>query len=391
MDFTMTEEQKSFRDTVYKFAANELRGITREAEHKGEFCWEAWKKMGAFGMMALPFPEEYGGHDAGIMTTVLGMEALAHGGCDAGTCLAWGAHTILCGVPIWLVGTEEQKKKYLPKIATGEWVGGFGLTEPEAGSDAAGVKTTAVKKGDKYILNGSKMFITNGPIGKMFIVIAVTNKDAGHFGISAFIVDSDCPGFSVGKELDKMGNRSSTTSELIFEDCEVPAENLLGQEGFGFINVGKSTLEWERSCLLAAGVGGMARTLDVTIQYAKERKQFGKPIAKFQAVQHMLADMKVRIEAARLALYRVGWKKELDQPAMLEASLAKLFISENGLRSADEAVQIHGGYGYMREYEVEAGYRDAKLGTIGAGTSEVQRMIISKMLLNTRKKKGGAK
>ena len=389
MDFTITDEQQAFMDSVYKFAKNELHELTREAEAEGEFCWEAWKKMAEYGMMALPFPEEYGGHDAGIMTTVLAMEALAYGGCDAGTCLAWGAHTILCGVPIWLVGTEEQKKKFLPKIASGEWIGGFGLTEPNAGSDAAGTQTTAVKKGDKYILNGTKMFITNGPIGNQFVCVAVTNKEMGHFGISAFIVEKDFPGFKVGKELNKMGNRSSTTSELIFEDCEVPAENLLGQEGFGFITVGKSTLEWERSCLLAAGVGGMARTLDITVQYAKERHQFKRPIAKFQAVQHMLADMKMRLEAARLALYRVGWLKEQDISAMIEAAMAKLFISESGLKSADEAIQIHGGYGYMKEYEVESAYRDGKLGTIGAGTSEVQRMIISKSLINTKKKKGG--
>lgn len=389
MDFNITEEQKAFTDAVYKFAKNELYELTKQAERKGEFSFEAWKKMGDYGIMALPFPEQYGGHDAGVMTTLLAMEALAHGGCDAGTCLAWGAHTILCGVPIWQVGNEEQKKKYLPGIASGELIGGFGLTEPEAGSDAAGLKTTAVKKGDKYIVNGSKMFITNGPIGGVFVVTAITNKDAGHFGISAFIIERGFPGFSTGEDLDKLGNRSSTTCELIFEDCEVPAENLLGQEGFGFITVGKTTLEWERSCLLAAGVGGIEFGLDKTVQYAKERKQFGKPIARFQAVQNMLSEMKVSVDAAKMALYRVGWLKEQNLPAMLEASIAKLFISEVGLRASDLAVQVHGGYGYMKEYDVERGYRDSKLGTIGAGTSEVQRMIISKMLLNTKKKKGG--
>jgi len=318
------------------------------------------------------------------------MEALARGGAAGGLTLSWGAHTILCGVPIWLIGTDAQKKKYLPKIISAEWTGGFGLTEPNAGSDAASVKTFAVKKGDKWILNGTKMFITNGPIGNLFVVIAVTDRNAGHFGISAFLVESTFPGFSVGKELDKMGNRTSTTSELIFEDCEVPAENMLGPEGMGFITVGKTILEWERSCLLAAGLGGMEHTLDESIKYAKERVQFGRPIAQFQAIQAKLADMKLAVEGSRMALYRVAWMKDNGIPAMLEACLTKLYMSEVGLKVADDGVQIHGGYGYMREYPVERHYRDCKLGTIGAGTSEVQRSVISKIVLNPKKtKKGG--
>jgi len=391
MEFTLTEEQIAFKKAVYKFAENELAPYTEEFELKGEFCWETWKKMAEFGIMALPFPEKYGGQNAGVLTTLLAMEAIAEAGTSMGTTLSWGAHTILCGVPIWQIGTEEQKKKYLTKIASAEWTGGFGLTEPNAGSDAAGVQTTAVRKGDKYILNGTKMFITNGPIGDVFVVIAVTDKDAGHFGISAFIVESSFPGFSVGKKLNKMGNLTSPTSELIFEDCEVPAENLLGQEGFGFITVGKTILEWERSCLLAAGLGGMVNNLKNTVQYAKERRQFGRPIAEFQAMQHKLAEMMIWVESSRMALYRVATLKDSGQPAMLEASIAKLFMSEVGLKLADHAVQVHGGYGYMREYAAERHYRDAKLGTIGAGTSEVQRMIISKMLLDIKKKKGGEK
>ncbi|MFH1538684.1 MAG: acyl-CoA dehydrogenase family protein [bacterium] len=389
MDFSLTEEQIAFRKSVFQFSRNEIYPMMEEYELKGEFPWPAWKKMAEFGMMALPFPEEYGGADADVLTTLIGMEGLGHGGATAGLCLAWGASTILCGVPIWLCGTEEQKKKYLPKMSTGEWIGGFGLTEPNAGSDAAGVQTTAVKKGDKYILNGTKMFITNGPIGQMFIVIAVTNKDAGPMGITAFIVDKNLPGFSIGKELNKLGNRTSTTSELIFEDCEVPAENLLGPEGGGFMTVGKTILEWERSCLLAAGLGGLQAGLEICIEYAKERKQFGRPIAKFQAVQNMLVEMKVGIEASKLLIYKVAWLKDNNIPAMMEASIAKLFISEVGIKNADLGVQIHGGYGYMKEYPVERGYRDAKLGTIGGGTSEIQRNIISRLTLNL--KKGGKK
>jgi len=236
-------------------------------------------------------------------------------------------------------------------------------------------------------MNGSKMFITNGPIGHHFVVMAVTDKDAGHFGMSAFIVEADFPGFSVSKELDKMGNRASVTSELIFEDCEIPEENLLGQPGMGFIGVGKTILEWERSCLIAAGVGHLQYTLNDCLQYSKERKQFGKPIAHFQAIKHKLADMRVTVSATKLLLYRVAWMKDNNLPAMLEASMNKLMCSELGMRVCEEAVQIHGGYGYMKEYACERGFRDAKLGTIGAGTSEVQRMIIAKMLLNL--KKGG--
>ncbi len=389
MDFQLTEEQIAFRKSVEKFARKEIEPLTTEAERNSEFSFEAWKKMADFGMMGLPFPEQYGGSEAGVLTTCLGMEALGRAGVDAGTTMAWGASQILCGIPIWLLGTDEQKEKYLPKMITGEWIGCMGLTEPGAGSDAASMKTTAVKKGDKYIMNGSKMFITNAPIAHHCVVMAVTDKEAGHFGISAFIVETDFPGFSTGKDLDKMGNRASVTSELIFEDCEIPEENLLGQLGFGFIGVGKTILEWERSCLIAAGVGGMQYAVEICTKYALERHQFGKPIAHFQAIKHKIADMKVWSQAARLLLYRVAWMKDNDQPAMVEACMNKLMCSELGMRLCEEAVQIHGGYGYMKEYPVERGFRDAKLGTIGAGTSEVQRMIISKAIMNL--KRGGKK
>jgi len=391
MDFSFTDEQVAFREAAKKFARNELMPITEEYEEKAEFPWPAWKMMADYGMMGLPFPEEYGGAGADILTTLLGMEAMGVGGVSSGLTLAWGAHTVLCGVPIWLVGSEEQKEKYLPGIASGEKIGGFGLTEPGAGSDAAGVQTTAVKKGDKYILNGTKMFITNGPIGSQFVVIAVTDKAKKHLGISAFIVEKDFPGFSVGKELVKMGNLTSTTSELIFEDCEVPEENLLGHEGVGFLEVGKTILEWERSCLLAAGVGGMEAAIELCSDYARDRQQFGRPIAEFQAVQSKLAEMRMYHAAAKQIMYKVAWMKMNNLPAMLEASIAKLFISEMGLRFADHAVQIHGGYGYMREYPVERGYRDAKLGTLGGGTSEVQRNIISHLIINLKKAKKAKK
>ncbi len=376
MDFTIPEEYIHFRDSVYKFSKDRIAPRAEELDLKGEFGWQNWRDMVEMGLLGLPFPEEYGGSNASPLATCLAMEAMAHAGSDSGTTLSWGAHTILCGVPIWLLGTEEQKEKYLTKIASGEWVGGFALTESEAGSDAASLKTTAVKRGDRWGLNGSKMFITNGPIGDVFVVFASTEKKLGNKGISAFIVEKEFPGFSAGKELKKMGNCTSPTSELVFDHCEVPEENLLGPLNHGFLAVGKETLEWERSCMIAPIVGGMEFLLEQCIEYAKNRKQFGQPIANFQAIQHKLADMKVAVEASRLLVYRVAWMKERGQSAMLEASMTKLFVTEQMLKVANDAVQIFGGYGYIHEYPVERAYRDAKLGTLGAGTSEVQKMII---------------
>lgn len=381
MDFTIPEEYIHFRNSVYQFAKDRIAPRAEELDLKGEFGWQNWRDMAQMGLLGLPFPEEYGGSNASPLATCLAMEAMAHAGVDSGTTLSWGAHTILCGVPIWLLGTTEQKQKYLPKLASGEWIGGFGLTEPDAGSDAASLKTTAVKHGDRWVLNGSKMFITNGPIGHVFVVFASTDKSQGNKGISAFIVEKDFPGFSVGKELKKMGNRTSPTSELVFDSCEVPEGNLLGPLGRGFLAVGKETLEWERSCMIAPIVGGMEFLLEQCVEYAKNRRQFGQPIASFQAIQHKLADMKVALEASRLLVYRVAWMKERGQSAMLEASIAKLFVTEQMLKVANDAVQIFGGYGYIHEYPVERAYRDAKLGTLGAGTSEVQKMVIISELL----------
>ncbi len=384
MDFSITDEQKAFKKSVFEFARNEIgdQQAIIDADEKDQFRFDAWKKMADFGLLGLPFPEEYSGQGTDIVTTVMAMEAFSHGAGDAGTALSWGAHTILCGVPIWLLGTEAQKKKYLPKMCSGEMIGGFALTEPGAGSDAASVKTRAEKKGNKYILNGTKMFITNGPQGHVFAVIASTDPKAKHFGVSSFIVEKDFPGFKVSKKLNKMGNRTSPTAELVFDNCEVPAENLLGTEGMGFVESAKTILEWERACLLASGLGSMEAGLEACLKYSKERHQFGRPIASFQAIQHKLANMKVAIEGCRWLVYRVAWMKQNSIPAMMEASVAKLFLSECAMRMAEEAVQIHGGYGYIKEYPVERGFRDAKLATIGGGTSEIQRLIISRMLLN---------
>ncbi len=336
--------------------------------------------MGAFGLLGITYPETFGGSGADVVTACLAGEAVAQGGAEGGLCLAWGAHTYLCGDTIWRHGTEERKKKYVPKLASGEWVGAMGLTEPGAGSDAASIRTTAIRKGDYYYLNGTKMFITNGPIADVMVIIAVTDKEKKAAGISAFIVEKNYAGFSVGRELKKMGVRASTTGELVFEDCPVPAENLLRREGEGFL-IALGTVEWDRSTLLAPSLGGLEYALEACVAYAKERRQFDRPIASFQAIQHKLADMKVIIEAMRLLIYRVAWLKDQGKGINpVEAAVAKLYVGELGMKAAHDAVQIHGGYGFMHEYPVERLYRDTRLGSIGGGTSEIMRLIIARSI-----------
>jgi butyryl-CoA dehydrogenase len=388
LDFNIPQEYMDFKEVILRFSKEQLAPRAQELDAKSEFSWQNWQDMAAMGLLGLPFPEQYGGSDASPLATCIAMEALSAGGVDSGTSLGWGAHTILCGVPIWLLGTEHQKEKYLPKISSGEWIGAFALTEPGSGSDAAAMKTTAEKKGNSWILNGSKMFITNAPIANIFIVFAATNKEARNRGISAFIVERDFAGFSVGKDLVKMGNRTSVTAELSFDNCEVPEENLLGPQDLGFLAVGKETLEWERSCMIAPVVGGMQFMLDICTAYARERKQFNQPIAAFQAIQHKLADMKVAVEGARLLVYRVAWLKQQGKSAMMEAAIAKLWATEASIKVSYDAVQIFGGYGYIQDYAVERFYRDTRVSTIGAGTSEVQKMVIANELIKSYLKHG---
>jgi acyl-CoA dehydrogenase len=355
---------------------------SQEADAGNLFLQDSWDAMGEMGLLGLPFPEEYGGAAASAVTTCLAGEALGRAGVDSGTTLSWGAHTILCGVPIWKMGTEEQKRRYLPKIASGEWIGGFCLTEPGSGSDAASMTTKAELHGDQWILNGSKTWITNGPNGRQFIVTAVTDPDAEpkSLGISTFIVDADSPGFRVGRKLDKMGCRTSPTSELFFEDCRIPKDALLGPVNMGFILVAKLILGWERTCLLAPALGGLWHGLEVASRYALQRKQFGRPIAKFQAIQEKLANMRVDYEVAWGLLYRVADLLDRDAPVLTEAATVKTFLGEASVRHAGEVVQIHGAYGFSKEYLVERAYRDAKLATIGAGTSEIQRGLIARAI-----------
>ncbi|HLG69865.1 MAG TPA: acyl-CoA dehydrogenase family protein, partial [Chloroflexota bacterium] len=350
----------------------------------GEWYAEGWRKMGQLGLLGLQFPEEYGGSGASVLTTAAAFQAFTAGGADAGIALSWVAHSVLAGTPIWHFGTDAQKRKYLTKIATGEWTAGYGLTEPGAGSDAASLQTTAVKKGDCYVLNGSKMFITNAPVGDVFVVFATEDRSLGSRGISAFIVERGFPGFSSGRELDKMGNRTSPTGELIFQDCEVPAENLLGESHKGFA-IAKAALEWERFLMMAHSVGTMQAVLRDCLRYAKQRSQFGKPIFEQPAIQAKLANMQLNAAAGELFVRRVAWLKDQSNalgPTPLESSACKIFCSNAVMQSALQGVQLMGGYGYMRENAVERAMRDAKLAEIGGGTTEIQRQVVGRQMLH---------
>ncbi len=382
MDFRHSEEQLAFYKSVKDFAAQVVEPGAHDRDVEGRFDRAVWDQVGSFGLLGLPIPEEYGGSGADIITTCLGLEALAEGGLDSGLGLSVGAHITIGTVPIWLHGTEEQKRKYLPRLCSGEAIGAMAITEPEAGSDAAGIKCRATRDGDSWVINGQKIFITNGSIAETVIVIAVSDTDAGAGqGITAFIVETDNPGFTVGRDLDKMGTRSSPLSLLHFDDCRVGADAVLGAEGAALWQVAFECFDWERTVMMASTIGAMTASLDGAVAYAKERHAFGKPIARQQAIQHKIADMKAQLDAARLVLYRAAWLKQEGLPHQAEASVAKYFVAEAAVKNALEATQIFGGYGYIKEYPVERAIRDAKLASIGGGTSEIQKMIIARELL----------
>lgn len=382
MDFRLTDEQLMFRDTIYRYARNEIAPLCEEADWKAEFSRDVWEKFKAMGLLGLPYPEEYGGQGADYITCTLAGEALAHGGVDQGHLLAQGAHTYLCGCTVLMNGTEDQKQKYLPKLASGDWIGCMGLTEPNAGSDAGSLQTTAVKKGDRWILNGSKTFITNAPVADLCVVYATVDRSKKHKGITGFIVEKDFPGYSTGKPFHKLGVRASATSEVFLEDCEVPEENLLGEVGKGFL-MALQTVEWDRSALLGPYVGGLLFSMEEAARYANERIQFGQTIGSFQAIRHKIADMKIIVEACRLAVYRVAALKDAGYPLnQMQAAIAKTFLGDWGMRVASDAVQVFGGYGYMHEYPVERMIRDQKLAQIGGGTSEIQRTVLSRMFFS---------
>ncbi|HQP30576.1 MAG TPA: acyl-CoA dehydrogenase family protein [Deltaproteobacteria bacterium] len=381
MDFRLTDEQRMFRESVYRFAKEEIAPLCEEADLNGEFSFEVWKKFSEMGLLGLPFAEELGGSGADIVSCCLAGEALGHAGVDGGHMLALGAHTYLCAATLNHFATPEQKKKYIPKLASGEWIGCMGLTEPGAGSDAASMRTTALKKGDKYILNGSKTFITNAPIAQVMVVYASLDKSKKHEGITAFIVEKDYPGFSTGTPFHKMGCKCSTTSEVFFEDCEVPLENCLGGEFKGW-QMALSSVEWDRCTLLAPFLGTAMYSMEICSKYANDRVQFNKSIREFQAIQHRIANMRLFIEASKLAIYRVASSKDNGQLLNpLLAAVNKMYVGDMGCNMATDAVMVHGGYGFMHEYPVERNYRDARLGTIGGGTSDIMRMIVSRIMM----------
>jgi butyryl-CoA dehydrogenase len=377
MDFSYSKTEQLFLQMVRSFAENEVKPLAAEVDEQERFPIETVQKMGKLGMMGIPVPKEYGGAGGTVQMYIMAVEELSRVCATTGVVLS--AHTSLCMAPILEHGTEEQKQKYLPKLASGEWIGAFGLTEPNAGTDAAMQQTMAVDAGDHWVLNGSKIFITNASYANVFIVMAMTDKSQGTKGISAFIVERDMPGFSIGKKELKMGIRGSATCELIFENCIVPKENLLGQLGKGF-KIAMMTLDGGRIGIASQALGIAQGALDETVKYTKERKQFGRAIAKFQNTQFQMADLKTKIEAARLLVRSAAWKKDMHLPYSADAAMAKLFAAETAMEVTTKAVQFHGGYGYTREYPVERMMRDAKITEIYEGTSEVQRMVIAGQL-----------
>ena len=378
MNFTLNKEQELVRQMVRDFAVNEVKPIAAEIDVTERFPMENVKKMGELGMMGIPFPTEFGGAGGDVLSYILAVEELSKVCATTGVILS--AHTSLCASLINENGTPEQKEKYLRDLCTGNKIGAFGLTEPGAGTDAAGQQTTAVLDGDNYILNGSKIFITNGGVADTFIVFAMTDKSKGTKGISAFIVEKGFLGFSIGKKEDKLGIRASSTTELIFENCVVPKENLIGREGKGF-GIAMKTLDGGRIGIAAQALGIAEGALDEAIKYMKERKQFGRPIAAFQGLQWMVAEMSTKIEAARFLVYKAAWLKENKQPYSVDAARAKLYAAEVAMDVTTKAVQLFGGYGYTKEYPMERMMRDAKITEIYEGTSEVQKMVISGSLL----------
>ena len=378
MDFQLNDEQLQLKKSVREFAEREILPHVMEWDEAGEFPLATIKELGKLGLLGTIFPTEYGGPGMGYIEYVTTIEELSRVDGSVGIIVA--AHTSLCSNHIFLAGTEEQKKKYVSKLATGEYIGAWGLTEPSSGSDAGSARMTAVRKGNNWVLNGTKTFITNGRYADVLVVIAVTDRAAHTHGLSAFIVEKDTKGFRPGKKENKLGLRASDTSELIFEDCVIPAGNLLGKEGAGFIDAMR-VLDGGRISIAALALGMAEGAYECALKYSKQRKQFGKAISEFQGIQWKLADMATEIEAAKLLTFRAAAMKDAGMKSTQESSMAKLFTSEVAVRCANESVQIHGGYGFIKDYPAEKFYRDVKLCTIGEGTSEVQRLVIARQLL----------
>ncbi|WP_456277414.1 acyl-CoA dehydrogenase [Bacillus sp. AK128] len=377
MQFRLSEEHEMIRKMVRDFARNEVAPTAAERDEEERFDRDIFDKMAELGLTGIPWPEQYGGIGSDYLAYVIAIEELSRVCASTGVTLS--AHTSLAGWPLFKFGTEEQKQKYLRPMAEGKSIGAYGLTEPSSGSDAGGMKTNARKDGDDYIINGSKIFITNGGVADFYVVFAITNPEQGTRGTTAFIVEKDFPGFSVGKKEAKLGIRSSPTTEIIFEDCRVPAENILGEVGQGF-KVAMMTLDGGRNGIAAQAVGIAQGALDAAVEYAKERKQFGKPIIEQQGIAFKLADMATSIEASRLLTYQAAWLESQGLPYGKESAMSKLLAGDTAMKVTTEAVQVFGGYGYTKDYPVERFMRDAKITQIYEGTQEIQRLVISRML-----------
>jgi hypothetical protein len=379
MDFSWTEEQLTYKNAAIKFAQKELNEEVIERDRRSEMSRENWQKCAQFGILGLAIPEEYGGTGTDVLTTMLVMEGLGYGCKDNGLVFAMNAQMWSVQHPILEFGTDVQKQKYLPGLCSGELIGAHGMSEPDSGSDAYSLRTRAEQVSNGYVLNGTKMFVTNAPIADLALVFATVDPSKGMWGITGFIIEKGAPGFTISRDIEKMGLRTAPMGELIFQDCFVPEENRLGRVGAGS-RIFNNSMGWERSCILASNLGVMQRQLEMSINYARDRVQYSQPIGKYQSVANRIVDMKVRLETARLILYKVAWLKKRGEPAVLEAALAKLYLSENFVQSGLDAIRTLGGYGYMTEFEVERDLRDAIGGTIYSGTSDIQRNIIARLL-----------
>lgn len=383
MDFSLTTEQRELKEAAITFARRELDQDLAKRDEAGEFPLEAWQACAKFGIQGLPVPVELGGAGADILTTVLVMEALGYGCHDNGLIFSLNAQMWSLELPLVKFGTPEQQQAYLPGLVSGDLIGVHAMTEPDSGSDAFALRTSAERRDDDYVLNGAKLYITNAPVADVVLVFAALPGTApGQSrlgGISAFLVERGTPGFSVPRSMEKMGLRTSPMGEVVLTDCVVPASSRLGPEGAGMA-IFNSSMAWERSCILASALGAMQRQLEACVGHARMRKQFGQPIGKFQSVASKVADMYLRLEAARLLIYQAAWLGQQGKPALAQAAAAKLFASEAFVQSSLDAIQVHGAYGYMKESGIERDLRDAVAGTIYSGTSEIQRVILSRML-----------
>jgi len=377
MDLELSEEHEALRATVEDFARKEVAPVIGELYERGEFPYQLVARMGAMGLFGLPIDEEHGGMGGDYFALCLALEELAR--VDSSVAITLEAGVSLGAMPLHRFGTDEQKRKYLAPLCSGAWIGAHGMSEPDSGSDAFAMRTLAEPKGDHYVLNGTKTFVSEAPVADVFVVFATVERGKGVLGVTGFLVERDRPGFKVGKQIEKMGLKTSPMAELIFEDCAVPVENRLGREGRG-AQIFNDSMEWERGLILASCLGTMQRQIDECARYAKERKQFGKPIAHNQAIANKIVQMKLRLEAARLLLYRVAWLRQCGRPSAADTATAKLFLSEALVQSSLDAVQVHGGYGFTTEYEVERDLRDAVGSRLYSGTSEIQHTLIARSL-----------